>query len=329
MRTWLALADRTLVLFLGIGAGALIAIAFFPDAPPAPLPPPVVTPPVAPAVPGLPATTPGAPAAPATPAPRAAPSAALVPGAPSQQLVETVAAGGPVRVGVFGDSFGDGVWSGLNRQLTGRDGFDVVKYSQQATGFTRYKRLNLESHAAEQLGDRRIDIAVISYGANDTQGVITTKGKYAALMSPEWQAEIGSRVDGFVRLMRQHGATVFWVGLPRMRKPSFDADIMAMNAFYQARMAALGVPFIETVSTSAGPDGGFATYLIDPADAKRTLIRADDGIHMSMTGYVWITRGLAGRIKAEVEAARRIAGKASPPPTPAAPATPPTRETAA
>ncbi|MFS0736438.1 GDSL-type esterase/lipase family protein [Sphingomonas sp. 1P06PA] len=327
MRTWLALADRTLVLFLGIAAGALIAVAFFPDAPPAP-PPPVIVPqaPDAPSAgsvaPAAPDTAPGAAAAPTA---RPLPSAALVPGAPSQQLVETVAGGGPVRIGVFGDSFGDGVWSGLNRQLGERDGYDVVKFSQQATGFTRYKRLNLETHAAEQLGDRRIDIAVISYGANDTQGVITSKGKYAALMSPEWQAEIGARVDGFVRLMREHGATVFWVGLPRMRKPSFDADIAAMNAFYQARMAALGVPFIETVSTSAGSDGGFATYLIDPADAKRTLIRADDGIHMSMTGYVWITRGLAGRIKAEVEAARRIAGKASPP----APATPPARETAA
>jgi hypothetical protein len=123
---------------------------------------------------------------------------------PFGQLEKTVAAGGRIRIGVFGDSFGDGVWWGMAHQLPSKAGFDVVKFSQPATGFTRYKSLNLETHAAEQLGTAPLDIAIISFGANDAQGIITPEGKYAKFMGPLWQQEVGGRIDRFVALMRSH-----------------------------------------------------------------------------------------------------------------------------
>ncbi len=69
---------------------------------------------------------------------------------------------------------------------------------------------------------------------------------------------------------------------------------MAINDFYAGRMAKLGVPFIDTRPVASDAQGNPATYLNDPKSGKRTLIRAADGVHMSMTGYIWITRGLAG-----------------------------------
>ncbi|MDB5703605.1 MAG: hypothetical protein JWN66_721 [Sphingomonas bacterium] len=227
--------------------------------------------------------------------------------APFQQLVRTVGAGQKVRVGVFGDSFGDGVWFGVAHQLPGSAGFDVVKYSQPATGFTRYKSLNLEQHAAEQLGDAPLDIAIISFGANDTQGIITPEGKYAKFMGPLWQQEVGGRIDRFVALMRRHHAMVYWVGLPRMGKESLDTDVTAINDFYAERVAKLGVPFIDTRPIASDAHGNFAPYLNDPKSGKRTLIRPADGVHMSMTGYLWITRGLTDRIRTYADAARTVA----------------------
>jgi hypothetical protein len=233
--------------------------------------------------------------------------------APFQQLVRTVGTGGKVRVGVFGDSFGDGVWFGVAHQLPGSAGFEVVKYSQPATGFTRYKSLNLEQHAAEQLGDAPLDIAIISFGANDTQGIITPEGKYARFMGPLWQQEVGGRIDRFVALMRRHHAMVYWVGLPRMGKESLDTDMMAVNDFYAGRVAKLGVPFIDTRPIASDANGNFAPYLNDPKSGKRTLIRAADGVHMSMTGYLWITHGLTDRIRTYTDAARTVAGTAPAP----------------
>ncbi|MGH6615845.1 SGNH/GDSL hydrolase family protein [Sphingomonas sp.] len=234
-------------------------------------------------------------------------AAALQCAAPAQrQLLGTLKKGGPVRIAVFGDSFGDGVAFGLQQQLTRKAGYDVLKYSQPATGFTRYKRLNLETRAGEQLGGAPIDIAVISFGANDAQGIITDKGDYAALMGPKWQDQIGIRLDRFVALLRRHHAMVYWVGLPRMREAGLDGDVGAINDFYARRMAALGVPFIDTRPVASDAKGQYAAYLDDPATGKRTLVREGDGIHMSMTGYKWITHGLSERIRGYVEATKKI-----------------------
>jgi hypothetical protein len=299
--TALLFLDRTVVLLLGVAVGTAIGFAFHPSptastAAATPLPPPPVV-----ARPSAPVSSEAAFAE------RCAPSFGL-----QEQLKKTADTGGRVRIGVFGDSFGDGVWSGLLSQLPSKAGYDVVKYSREATGFTRYKSLNLEKHTQEQLGNSTLDVAVISYGANDAQGIITPEGHYAAFMGPPWQKEIGGRVERMVGILRSHKALVYWVGLPRMRDPSLDAQVTAINQFYESEMARLGVPFIDTRPIASDEHGQFAPYLIDPRDHKRTQIRVADGIHMSMTGYIWITRDLAGRIRNYVGAARTMTGVAEP-----------------
>lgn len=289
------LADRAVVLLLGVGVGTMIGLAFAPV--------PVV-------VQGS-----GQGSAQVTrvlaPAPTRPADLVAVDVARARQddrvwsgVRRTVAADRPVKVGVFGDSYGDGVYAGLDQQLGGKDGFDVVKYSHVASGFTRYKTLNLEKDAKDKLGDAPLDVAVISFGANDTQGIIDDQGHYAALMSPGWQAQIAARLERFVAVLRGHGALVYWVGLPAMREGKFDADVHAINDFYAARMAALGVPFTDTRPLAAGPDGGFAPYLNDPETGKKVLMRGPDGIHMTFKGYVTITRPVADRIRGYVAAAR-------------------------
>lgn len=324
MKPWMVLVDRTAVLFLGVAAGIAIGLAFAYGGQPWPQGSPAVetqatqaSPPAA--SPPRPAGTPAAdtgqqamghPATAGLPVQQPGVSEYTAPF--QQQLLDTIAKGGKVRVGVFGDSFGDGVWAALYRQLPAKANFQVVKYSQQSTGFTRYASLNIEEHTAQQLAtDGPVDIAVISFGANDTQGV-WTGGKAAALLSPAWKQVIGGRAAGLVNLLRARGATVYWVGLPRMRKDSFDADIQGMNSFYAEQMRQLGVPFIDTLPLSVDEKGGYAPYLPDGPEGKRTLMRANDGIHMSMIGYVRITRGLAERIRNYVQAARDFAAKGAP-----------------
>lgn len=308
MTIWATLLDRTAVLFLGVGVGVAMGLAFAggdEGGAPAPVPPVQTS--------SRQATAPAGPSHPAT-APT--PALALEYTTPfSRQLLTTVSEGHKVRVGVFGDSYGDGIWAALYHLLPAKKNYEVVKFSQQSTGFTRYGSLNLEDHVREQIADTPIDIAVISFGANDTQGVMA--GNHAAkLLSPEWQDVVGKRVAGFVGILRAQGATVYWVGLPRMRKPSYDADISGMNAFYAREMKELGVPWIDTAPLSVDADGNYAPYLPDGPKQERILIRANDGIHMSMIGYQRITRGLAERIGHYVDAARKQAGALVPPPAP-------------
>ena len=233
-------------------------------------------------------------------------------------LTRAVTEGRPVRIAVLGDSFGEGLWSALYNQLPAKAGYDVLRYSQQSTGFTRYTSLNLEEKLAEQLADGPVDIAVISFGANDTQGIYAN-GHGAALLTPAWQAEIGARISRYVTRLRTQGAQVYWVGLPVMRAARYNADIEGLNAFYAGLMTRLDVPFVETRSRSVDGSGNYAAYLPDPVTGAPRLMRANDGVHMSMGGYKHLTALLAIRIVDHVAAARRDAAKANPAISKAAP----------
>jgi uncharacterized protein len=273
------LLDRTMVLFLGLAAGALISFSFFPSV--------------------------GDPTSAAQSAPVAPRAAAAGPAveAPGRRLADALARRRPVAIGVFGDSFGDGVWAGLYHSLRSADGFEIHKLSERSTGFTRYRSLNLLDDTRAKLDRQPVDIAVLSFGANDTQGIYLD-GRGHRFMSESWQRIVGERVAAIVGLLRQRGVTVYWVGLPKMRDARFDADIAAMNRFYAARMRALNVPYFETAGATADAGGHYAPYLRDPGNGRRIMARANDGIHMTIPGYVLVMRGLADRIRHSVAEAR-------------------------
>jgi hypothetical protein len=281
------LLDRTAVLFIGIAVGAVIGIAFLGGEGTAngPVPEIVVEQASAESV---------------------GPSECAVQF--NRDLTRSLAAGEPVHIGVFGDSFGDGLWAALYRGFRGEDDFVVHQFAHQSTGFTRYQSLDLFEDISARLEEQPVDIAVLSFGANDTQGIYTG-GSAAAYMSPEWQDIVGRRVDAIVQLLRDHGAIVYWVGLPRMRRPEFDTQIRQMNAFYAAHMRQLGVPFIDTAPLSVDENGQYAAYLPHPESGERTLVRANDGIHMTGIGYGFLTRGLEQRIRGYIDSARAEAAR--------------------
>lgn len=296
------LIDRTAALMCGVVAGIAIGLAFAPQLQQAlgQDPPAVIA------------------AAPSKPAP----PAAVLPTAPAG-LVRAVADQRPFRIGVFGDSFGDGLWAALYNQLPRREAFQVLRYSEQATGFTRYRQLNLQDRLIEQLADGPVDVAVISFGANDTQGV-WAGGKAHALLSKGWRAEIARRVTAYVRALQEQGATVVWIGLPVMRDGRYDTQTDGINQFYAALMADLGATFIDTRAAAVDAQGRYAAWLTD-RDGTPFLARASDGIHMSGKGYRQLTAALATQLRAHARAARNgevVPAGLVPPPAPPKPVKP-------
>jgi hypothetical protein len=290
-RKLLLMLDRTMVLFTGLAVGGVVGAALIGGTAPPP------------AQAGMPA--PAAAATPATPA-------ALTADPPAPRLLRTAAAGGIVHVGVFGDSFGDGVFAGLYEQLPSRERIEVHKLSRQATGFTRYRTTDLLEDTRRRLAGQPVDIAIISFGANDIQGIYY-EGRGAAFMSARWREIVSARASAVVALLRDHGASVYWVGLPTMREPGFDAQIRQMNTFYAGLMRDLGVPFIDTARATADAEGRYAPYLGHPRTGRRMLARANDGVHMTIPGYLLITRGLAERIERQIAEARARSGAAGGP----------------
>jgi hypothetical protein len=290
----LLVLDRTAVLFIGLVAGAVVTLSFFTGPQPGGE--------AQASIPVLPVTAAGAPAARRT----------LDPMGP--RLASAIAQGRTIEIGVFGDSFGDGVWAGLYHGLRSDHAFNVHQFGERSTGFTRYRSMNILEDVRHKLDRRPVDIAVLSFGANDTQGIFDA-GHGNAFMSEGWQRIVTERVTAVVQLLRERGAMVYWVGLPKMRDAEFDTNIHAMNSFYAARMAALDVPFFETFPQTVDASGQYAPYLpLQPGSSgERQMARTNDGIHMTIPGYIYVMRGLSERIRGSVAQARAQSDPAAPP----------------
>lgn len=311
------LGDRMAVLVLGLIAGFVVGLSFAGDgriaSPDTPVPTTSPTPPIAPGASstgsdGTAATRPGTPVA-------AAATARSVDGPLDPRVIDRMRRDGVLRVGVFGDSFGNGIWDALYRQLPKGDGFEVLKFAKEATGFTRYRTLDLEKRAYEQLAVQPVDAVVISFGANDAQAVFAD-GHLHPLMSDGWKQVIGKRIDDFVAAVRSTGAVVYWVGLPVMRDPQLDADMQAMDAFYAEHMRRLGVPFVDSRPLTLDADGRYNAYLPDLKTGKPLLMRTGDGLHMIGIGYQRLTNGVATDLRRYADRARQAAGRPAPTATP-------------
>ncbi len=247
----------------------------------------------------------------APPAPPAVVKAVAKP--PPAQTVH-VPVGRPIVVGVFGDSLADGLWAGLYRELRDGKSYEVVRFSRVATGLSRYDYVNIHDQAETQLADRRIDIAVVMVGANDQQA-IDTDGQISHFDDANWRRIYETRIDSLVALLRQKGAAVYWVGLPKMRRARFDARAQELNRIYQARAQALGVPFVPTVPVTVDGQGDYQDYLPVDGAARPRLMRAKDGVHMTMAGYLRIAAPVASLIRtdvARVQAAGQLHAQGAP-----------------
>ncbi|MEJ6789979.1 DUF459 domain-containing protein [Brevundimonas sp. BR2-1] len=251
-------------------------------------------------------------AASAPPAP-AAPAAVPVAAAPALPAVTPLnarLARGPLRIGVFGDSMADGLYAGLYRDLQHTPNVTVSKFSQVSTGLSRYDYVDIQAKTRGQLDEQPVDVAVMLFGTNDAQG-IEMDGQIHPFGSDGWKAAYAKRVDDLVALLRSRDVAVYWVGLPRMKRASFEAKMTLINAVVAARMRALDVPYIETTALTSNGEGGYEAYL--PTDTgRRTLMRANDGIHMSMAGYLRMSAPVAARLKRDAGLDRPAAVPATP-----------------
>lgn len=233
------------------------------------------------------------------PAPAATPEAAIVtlPVPPLRASTPLAArlTRGPLRIGVFGDSMADGLYAGLYRDLRDQPKVTVSKFSEVSTGLSRYDYVDVQAKTRRQLDEQPIDAAVVLFGTNDAQG-IDTGGQVHAFGSDGWKAAYGKRIDDLVTLLRSRDVAVYWVGLPRMKRAGFDGRMTLINEVVEARMQALGVPYVATAGLTSNGEGGYEAYLPDDS-GRRVLMRANDGIHMSMAGYLRISAPVAERLK--------------------------------
>jgi hypothetical protein len=119
-------------------------------------------------------------------------------------------------------------------------------------------------------------------------------------------------------LLHGDGRLTLWVGQPVMRDAGFSARMAALDDIYQSEAASRPwIKFIDTRSLFADAQGNYSAYL-PGSDGEPTLMRQQDGIHLSRQGGDRLASYLLAELDRQIDA---HAGPASAPSTPSTAAT--------
>jgi len=206
------------------------------------------------------------------------------------------------RVVVLGDSLGEGLWSGLYRAFEEDKTLEFIQDAKPNSGFARTDTYNWNEQLAKLLKEDTYQIAVVMFGASDTQGVRSGK-EWLKVGSEGWREIYGQRVEAFIKQLRAANVAVYWVGLPIMRSPTQNEDAEKLNDVYREKAFINGARYVETWTGFSDESGRYSPYGPDMTGQVKRL-RADDGIHMTMRGYLKLAHFVEKDLRSDLNLAK-------------------------
>ncbi len=188
-----------------------------------------------------------------------------------------------INLMVLGDSLGDGIWSGLYNAFRKDKNIKVIRKSKPSTGFVRLDYYDWNAKLGQILKRTRVDVAVVMVGANDRQTIITKTGRFRP-GSKRWREVYASRVDRFIKQLKNRKVKIYWVGLPITRKKRFTAHMKMLNEIFSERAAANNIVFVNIWKDFTTANGRYSANGKDINGRMRKL-RANDGVHFTRRGY--------------------------------------------
>jgi len=206
------------------------------------------------------------------------------------------------RVVVLGDSLGDGLWSGLYRAFEEDATLEFMQRAKPSTGFARTDAYDWNAELADLLKKETYQIAVIMFGGNDAQAIRSGKD-WLKVGSEGWDEIYGQRVEAFIKKLRAENVAVYWVGLPIMRSPAQSTDAEAMNEVFREKAFINGAKFIDTWNGFSDEAGRYSAYGPDMTGQVKRL-RADDGVHFTMRGYLKLAHFVEKELRRDLNLAK-------------------------
>ncbi len=217
----------------------------------------------------------------------------------------------PHRVLILGDSLaatGFGVL--LEKALDADPRVVAYRKGKSASGLARPDFFDWVDQARRQIEFREPELVVVILGGNDGQDLTPARWHKARARwpSPDWEAGYRKRVDALLDTLIAPGRRVLWLALPRTRTVKFEGKLEVIRRIQreavQARAPA--ATYLETTPFLQADDGSLLRTAAD--HGKQRPLRADDGIHFTMTG----SRYLAERVAPAVLAALGLEPAPSP-----------------
>jgi uncharacterized protein len=204
------------------------------------------------------------------------------------------------RILVVGDALAGGFGAGVTRTLEGDPLFEVANRFNESSGLARPEIYDWSLAAPKILTTREFDAVLVHVGVNDRQP-IRTGDKRLSFKSSEWEAAYRQQVNALLGGLSGLGVRIYWVALPPMADPEFDADMQYLNGIFSEAVTDKGGTFIDLRKDLTAPDGRYLDRGLDEAGLERKL-RSRDGITFMKLGNNKMGQLLVGAIKASLSA---------------------------
>ncbi|BAK84580.1 hypothetical protein GLX_21680 [Komagataeibacter medellinensis NBRC 3288] len=239
--------------------------------------------PTAPTTSVAPVAVPASSATQATPATSqtadAAPAAVTTP--PEAQVC-VPSTGETGRVLVIGDSQAQGLAGGLRWLYRTNRNMRILDHSKISTGLVSVAFYNWPDEVHKLAATEHADVAVIMFGANDRPPV-RVHGAVDQNQLANFTKIYSSRVRDIIVTLKDAHIPVIWVGHPMVRDDVFSADMAILNNIFQDQAIKNGAQFVPLWSVFSD-NGHFSAYG-EGVDGSKIRLRADDGVHLTPSGY--------------------------------------------
>ena len=207
----------------------------------------------------------------------------------------------PLTIAVYGDSLGDGAWSGLYQLLHSNAEVHVVRHSKVGSGLTRGDYESWFQDFKADLDQSKPDVAVVMFGGNDQQSLRDENRKGYLFPTDAWKTVYAARVEAVMNELNSREILTVWLGLPIMRKDDLNKGARILDTIFAAEAERHHITFLPLVNEFTDQSGGFVTHVTDDHNRSRQ-IRADDGVHFTGYGYELV----AEKVWAEIQKDRAI-----------------------
>ncbi len=205
------------------------------------------------------------------------------------------------RVQVYGDAFADGILPGLIEALADDTRVQVQRKHRHLVGIARPEFE--DDIRLEEISRDTVHIGVVMIGLNDRYHIRTTGRDRILLGTPEWREEYGKRVDRLIKALKKRTISIYWVGLPLMRRPEINDPVQAMNDIVREKAYLNGIKYIDIIPHFADEAGNYAPFGPDITGRPRQM-RDNEGVLFTGSGYRKLAHFVEREIKRDLTQAR-------------------------
>ncbi|MFO0990996.1 MAG: DUF459 domain-containing protein [Hyphomicrobiales bacterium] len=206
------------------------------------------------------------------------------------------------EVFVLGDSLAGGLFAGMERLTIGDKEIHVGGRFKEDSGIARPEFYDWNDAIPKILESNKVDIAVILIGTNDAQPMIDGVEKLE-FGTPQWTALYSREIDRLINTLKQDGAAVYWVSLPPMQAPSYNASIAEIAEIQKRQAQAASIKYIDVRAALTDPDGKMMVRGPDDTGDLRK-IRDNDGIHFMKVGNNKLAKLILDVLRTDIANAR-------------------------